>query len=126
MKDYSGQDFPGCPAAKNPLVHCRGHRFSPWLGNLDPICVAKSKQTNKQVATEKELCRKVLRKSGFPRGSVVKNLPPMQETQVQPLGLEDPLEKGTATHSCTLAWRIPQTEKPGGLQSTESQRVGHD
>ena len=85
-----------------------------------------SKQTNKQVATEKELFRKVLRKSGFARGSVVKNLPAMQETQVQPLGLKDPLEKGTATHSCTLAWRIPQTEKPGGLQSMESQRVGHD
>ena len=43
MKDYSGQDFPGCPAAKNPLVHCRGHRFSPWLGNLDPICLWTTK-----------------------------------------------------------------------------------
>ena len=102
MKDYSGQDFPGCPAAKNPLFHCRGHRFNPWLGNEDPICVAKSNQTNKQVTTEKELFRKVLRKWGFPRGSVVKNLPAMQETQVQLLGREDPLEKGTATHSCFL------------------------
>ena len=49
---------------------------------------------------------------GFPRGSVVKNLPAMQETQVQSLGWEDPLEKGMATHSSILAWRIPWTEKP--------------
>ena len=66
---------------------------------------------------------------GFPSGSVVKNLPAMQEpqeTQVQSLGQEDPLEEGTATHSSILAWKIPWTEKPGGLQSTGSQRVGHD
>ena len=45
------------------------------------------------------------------------NLPAMQETQVQSLGWEDPLEKGVATHSSILAWRIPQTEEPSGLQS---------
>ena len=45
----------------------------------------------------------------------VKNLPAMQETRVQPLGQEDPLEKGMATHSSVLAWRIPRTEEPGGL-----------
>ena len=56
----------------------------------------------------------------------VKNLPVMQETQVLPQGLEDPLEKGMATHSSILAWRIPWTEKPGGLESMGSQRVGHD
>ena len=56
----------------------------------------------------------------------VKNLPAMQETQVQPLGWEDPLEKGMAIHSSILAWRIPWTEEPGGLQSMGSQRVGHD
>ena len=48
---------------------------------------------------------------------MVKNLPAMQETQVQSLSLEDALEKGMATHSSILAWRIPQTEEPGGLQS---------
>ena len=48
---------------------------------------------------------------------MVKNLPAMQETQVQSLGREDPLEKGMATHSSTLAWRIPWTEEPGGIQS---------
>ena len=47
----------------------------------------------------------------------VKNLPAMQETQVQSLNWEDPLEKGIATHSSILAWRIPWTEEPGGLQS---------
>ena len=49
----------------------------------------------------------------------------MQETQVQYLGQEDPMEKGMATHSSVFAWRIPWTEEPGGLQSMESQRVGH-
>ena len=57
---------------------------------------------------------------------MVKNLPAMQETQVQSLGQEDPLEKGMATHSSILAWRIPWTEEPGGLQSTGLQRVRHD
>ena len=57
---------------------------------------------------------------------MVKNLPAMLETWVQSLGQEDPMEKGMATHSSILAWRIPWTEKPGGLQSMGSQRVGHD
>ena len=57
---------------------------------------------------------------------MVKNLPAMQETGVQPLGREDPLEKGMATHSSLLAWRIPGTEQPGRLQSIRSQRVGHN
>ena len=48
---------------------------------------------------------------------MAKNLPVIQETQVRSLGQEDPLEKGMATHSSTLAWRIPWTEEPGGLQS---------
>ena len=52
---------------------------------------------------------------------LVKNLPAVQETPVRSLGWEDPLEKGMATHSSTLAWRIPQTEEPGGLQSVRSQ-----
>ena len=56
----------------------------------------------------------------------VKNLPPMQETQVWFLGQEDPLEKGMAIHSSIFAWRFPWTEEPGGLQSMELQRVGHD
>ena len=55
----------------------------------------------------------------------VKNLPAMQETQVQSLGWEDPLVKGMATHSSILAWRIPRTEEPGETQSMGSQKVGH-
>ena len=57
---------------------------------------------------------------------LVKNLPTMQETEVQSLGWEDPLEKGMATHSSILAWRIPWTEEPGELQSMGSQSVRHD
>ena len=57
---------------------------------------------------------------------LVKNLPAMQERKVQSLGLEDPLEKGTTTHSSILACRIPWTEEPGGLQAIGSQRVGHN
>ena len=56
----------------------------------------------------------------------VKNLPAMQETWVQSLGWEDPLEEGMATHSSILAWRVPWTEEPGRLQSMWSQRVRHD
>ena len=57
---------------------------------------------------------------------LVKNLPAMPETWVRSLGWEDPLEEGMATHFSILAWRIPWTEEPGGLQSMGSQRVGHN
>ena len=57
---------------------------------------------------------------------MINSLPAMWETWVQSLGWEDPLEKEMATHSSTLAWRIPWTEEPGGLQSMGSQRVGHN
>ena len=61
--------------------------------------------------------------------TAVKNLPltqELQEMQFQSLGQDDPLKKGMATHNSILAWRIPWTEEPGGLQSIESQRVGHN
>ena len=61
-----------------------------------------------------------------PVAQMVKNLPAMQKTQVQSLGRKDPLEKGMTTHSSILAWRIPWTEEPSGLQSMGLQRVGHD
>ena len=57
---------------------------------------------------------------------MMKNPPAMQETQVQSLGKDDSLEEGMATHFSILAWRIPWTEEPGGLQSMGSQRVGHN
>ena len=56
----------------------------------------------------------------------MKNPPTVQETWVQSLGREDPPEEEMAPHSSTLAWKIPWTEEPGGLQSMGSQRVGHD
>ena len=59
-------------------------------------------------------------------GSTVKNPPALQEMQIQSLGWEDPLEKEMATHSTILAWEIPWTEEPGGLQSMGLQRAGHD
>ena len=62
----------------------------------------------------------------FLMAQTAKNLPAMQETQVQSLGQEDPLKEEMATHSSLLAWRIPWTEKPGGLQSMGLQRVGRD
>ena len=63
---------------------------------------------------------------GFPVAQRLKCLPAMQETWVRSLGQEDPLEKEMATHSTILAWRTPWMEEPGGLQSTGSQRVGHN
>jgi len=65
----------------------------------------------------------------FPGGSEVKNQPAIQELQklqIRSLGQEDPLEKGMATYSSILAWRIPWTEEPGRLHSIRSQRVRHD
>ena len=56
----------------------------------------------------------------------VKHLPAVRETRVQSLGWEDPLEKEMATHSSNVAWKIPWTEEPGGLQTMGSQRVGHN
>ena len=62
----------------------------------------------------------------FRVAQMVKRLPTMQETQVRSLGQEDPLEKEMATHSSSLAWKIPWTEESGRLQSMGSRRVGHD
>ena len=66
------------------------------------------------------------RRQSFPGGSVVMNLPAVQETRVQSLGWEDPLKEGMVTQSSILTWRIPWTEMPGGLQSMGSQRVRRD
>ena len=82
--------------------------------------------------TWEEMRKKVKQRSGIKPGVAslvaqrLKHLLAMWETRVQSLGREDPLEKEMATHSNILAWRIPWTEEPGGLQSTGSQRAGHD
>ena len=64
--------------------------------------------------------------SDFPGDSVAENLPAMQEMQVWSLGREDPLEEEMGTHSSILAWRIPWSEEPAGLQSMGLQRIRHD
>ena len=71
----------------------------------------------------KERTHTLVNSTGFPGGS---DLPAMQETWVQILGWDDPLEKEMATHSSILAWRIPWTEEPGRQQSMGLQRVRHD
>ena len=68
----------------------------------------------------------VIRQSASLVAQMIKNLPAMQETRVRFLSQKNPLEKGMATHFSILAWKIPWREKPGGLQSMGSQRVGHD
>ena len=73
-----------------------------------------------------EQLRQSLQTRNFPVAHMVKNVLAMQETWVRSLGREDPLEKGMTTHSRILAWEIPWTEEPGGLQSMGSQRVGHN
>ena len=65
-------------------------------------------------------------KKGFPLAQWERICLPMQDAQVWPLRQEEPLEKGMATHSSILAWRIPWREEPGGLQSTGLQRIRHD
>ena len=80
-----------------------------------------------QIVLQKcQIYRKTRAFVGFPVAQMVKNPPALQETLVQSLGQEDPLEKGMPTHSRIIAWRIPLTEKPGGLQSMGSQTVGHN
>ena len=84
-------------------------------------------QTNKSVLIKPCIfCKLLMLQMSFLVTQTVKSLPAVQVTQVQSLGQEDPLEKGMATHSSFLSWRIPWTEEPGGLQSMASQRVGHD
>ena len=68
----------------------------------------------------------ILLKRTYLVAQTVKHLPTVQEIRVQSLGKEDPLEKEMATHSRTVAWKIPWTEEPGRLQSIGSQRVGHE
>ena len=98
------------------------HKFLVFLTSED---LAAAKLGDKSMRFKKNVKRWQLS-----WGSLVahrlKRLTATRETWVRALGWEDPLEKEMATHSSTLAWRIPWTEEPGGLQSTGPQRVGHD
>ena len=86
------------------------------------------KQNNKVVHTIYYflILRGSIGKPGDSMAQMMKNLPAMRGTRVRCLGQEDPLEKGMAIHSSILAWRIPKTEEPGGLQSKGSKRVRHN
>ena len=103
-------DFPGDPLVKTLHSQCRGPEFDPWLGFF--FCFL--------VCVFLFFCFFV-----FLVAKMVKNLPAMQETWVQSLGQENPLEKELATRSRILAWRIPWSEKAGRLQFMGSQSVGH-
>ena len=117
FKDTNVWEFPNDPVVRGlpcwlrwQRIHLkrRRPRFHPWVGKIP-------------------WRREWLPSLGiFPVAQMVKNLFAMQETQVQSLGREDPLEKGMAIHSSILAWRIPWTEEPGGPQFMGLQRVGHD
>ena len=99
-------------APKNTLSHTQSKFYSKYLDN-----VLWSRHL-KFIITS--MC------GSFLVGQIVKTLPEMREIQVWSLGWEDPLEKGMRTHSSILAWRIPWTEEPVGLQSTGLHRVRHD
>ena len=111
------------------FLNMQGLRLAPAdsLLSLNIFLVSLIKQTSLNCFK----CKLIFRAIAFQCGAslaaqMMENLPAMQETRVRSLGWDDPLEKGMATHSSILAWRIPWTEKSGGLQSTVSQRVGHD
>ena len=91
-------------------MQCQKPGFDPWVGKIS--------WRRDRLATPVFL--------DFLGGSMAENLPTTQETQVQSLDEDDPLEESMATHSSILAWRIPWTEEPGGLQSMGSLGVGHD
>ena len=99
---------------ENPLTNagrCRKGRFDPWVGKSP---------WRRTLATHSSIPRTSL------VAQIVRNLSAMWETWVQSPGQENPLEKGMATHSSILPWRIPWTEEPGRLQSMGLQRVGRD
>ena len=112
---------------KSPLC-CKGHfNFTPLLG-LGPPYSAWSLQeaSGKDLSDAVDIRGSKDRFACFPGGSVSEEPAAVQETHVQSLGREDPLGKETANYSSILAWKIPWTEKTDGLQSIESQRLGHD
>ena len=97
-----------------------------WQANLWWGVSRSRKGPQSFLHTQDNIKRRQFDKSTSLAVHLVKHLPAMQETQVQSMNGEDPLEKEMATHSSILAWKIPWTEEPGKLQSTESQRIRHD
>ena len=105
-------------------LHVRVRRVSPSPGAA-PV-FARSAGPFHSVTRRSSAAFVLVWSLDFPEARMVKRLSTMWETRVRSPGQEDPLEKGLAIHSSTLAWRIPWTEEPGRLQSMGSQRVGHD
>ena len=103
LREYAGYHggFPWWLSGKESTCQCKRHRFNPWVGKIP--------WRRKWLPTPVFLAS--------PVAQLVKNPPTMQETWVQSLGREDPLEEDMATSSSILAWRIPWTGEPGGLQS---------
>ena len=146
--------LPGVSGGKESTCQSRRHRFNTWVGKIPwrrewlPTLVFLPGEFHGQrsLVGYRPWCHKGLDMAipglgsspgeaiGYPLqyswaslvAQMVKNPPAMLETWIPSLGWEDLLEKGKATHSSILAWRIPWTETPGGLQSTWLQRVGHD
>ena len=133
---------PHCPWFSLLGLGSRGKSGS-WSGDVtspSSLCLLHNRPINQKVLRQgiTTLFRKLIDREdgglGFPKGlpraslvaQIVKNLPAMQENRVRSLGQEDPLEKEMAIHSSILAWIIPWTEEPEGLQSMGSQRVVHN
>ena len=111
------------------LSGLRGDGFRQWLTFHVRTCVPSTVSCDVSSLWYRDHTMDVfLRPSSLNRAlpQIVKNPPAIQETQVWSLGWEDPLEKDMATHSSILAWRIPETEVPGGLQFVGSQSIRHD
>ena len=120
-----------CNGQKPPRYFCLGNWLMSITRGTSQQCDVNSEQPLHQRKTRSEAVGRldhINRKPWFASlvAQMVKRLPAARETQVQSLGWEDPLGKEMATHSSTLAWKIPRTEKPGRLQSTGLRRVGHD
>ena len=122
---WSGELFLSPGDLPNPGIETRSLALQAdsWLA--EPPGKPKNTGVVSQFFLTQELNRSLLHYASLV-AQRLKHLPAMRETHVRSLGQEDPLEKEMATHSTILAWRIPWTEDPGRLQSTEFQRVGHD
>ena len=110
-----------CPSLLKPLAHSEEEMFPPKEGPISSQGHGPPPQLKRFLTY---WWSRVIRASQVAQW--VKNPPAMQETRVRSLAQEDALEEETATHSSMLAWIIPWTEEPGGLQSMGSQKVGHD
>ena len=126
---FKESSHPGIKPMSSALASRVLYHWTTRGGPVDPVNAAKSECPDFFFYSSLRITLRSGWGRGFPYGSAEKNLPAMQKTKETwgwSLGRDDPLEKEMATHSSILAWEIPWTEEPGGLQSIGSQRVGHD